>query len=357
MSSDDLLEHLADQKPQFVDDACSKVYFYIVCQHRRVCLAIVEKDAYGAGQDRIHRPGVDSYLKVLTYFCLKKDYHGHALDSALSEPVVNIICESYADLMDQNSLQVKDYLYKKISGDRMVLEKTMAIVMEKLGAKGLRLGQEKLAGLVHHAISQTVVHAAHTKLGASVSHGAVVVAGSAAGQFLAKMLMQAIMHHINYIMTHIMSSVAVKATVKAVAKKLLLVSVTGVVVKSLAAKFGITSAASAFHVIGWTVLGGYLAYKAFGLPEEMAEKVSDGVRDTLNDNYRPCLEQICDDLAKSALDPEKLGAAMIGQLTDFTDWQRELESGVDVSNQSLPRLEHDVRDLVGRSWEWATRRK
>jgi hypothetical protein len=233
----------------------------------------------------------------------------------------------------------------------------MKAAMEKLSKKGLKLTQRHMMVAVHHAISQTVQQAASTKIGLSVAHGASVAAGSTAGSFLAKILFQVIAHHINYIIAHAMSNVAVKVAVKAVAKKVCLVTVTGVVVQTLAAKLGISSAAAAFHVIGAAVLGGYLTIKLIDLPEDMARKVSHGVRDTLNDNYQPCLEKIFADLTRATLDPEKLCNMFVSEMLNTDGWQKELEQGVDFSNPDLPQLEKDVRKQAGRLYELMEKKK
>lgn len=352
MSSDDLIDRLASRKSEFVDKAQSRVYFYIRSQNRKTCLSIVEKDGHGSGESRTHRPGFDSYIKVLTCFCTKQKYHSHELDSALSKPIVDVICSCYTELLDENSEEVKEFLFKKIAGNKVVLETALTAAMAKLTAKGLNVSQAKLAAMVHHAISQTVAHAASTKIGMAVGHGVTVVAGSTAGHFLTKMLLQAVAHHINYVVAHFLSHAAVQKAVMVAMKKICIVTVTAVVVKALAAKLGVTSAAAAAHILGGVFVGGYLTIKLLNLPEEMASNVSVGVRDTLNENFQPCLEKIFDDLMKKALDPEKLSSVLVSEMTDVGGWQKELEAGVDFSDPKLPDLEKYAKKDVGYLIGW-----
>jgi hypothetical protein len=175
--------------------------------------------------------------------------------------------------------------------------------------------------------------------------------------FLANMLVKAIPHQAATITAHIMSNTMAAAAVKVVAKKICVVVITAVVVKTLATKLGITSVGGAMGVIGWTFIGGYLMVKLIGLPEEMAEKVSDGISNTLNDTYRPCLEQILNSLTEPASDPKKIAGLITSEMMDLNEFQRELEQGVDYSNKDLPILEKGVKKGVQTLWDYLFERR
>ncbi|KAF4337513.1 hypothetical protein FBEOM_8611 [Fusarium beomiforme] len=357
MSSSDIFDELVTQQDEFINHARSRVYNYVRQQRRRDLTQIIEKDAYGPAQHRTHHPGLDSYVVVLGCFCAKRPYNDHDLDSVLTDPVVEIVCNCYSELLQRNSDELNAYLTQKILANEIVLQETLKIVMSDLSAKGFRISQAKLAKVVHDTMSQAVLHAAHSKLGIVIQHGVTAAAGSTAGQMLAKMLVKAIAHHVTTITAHIMSNTMIAAAVKAAAKKICVVAITAVIVKTLAAKLGVTSAAGAVGVAGWVFLGGYLTYKLAGLPEEMAEKVSNGVRDALMDNYKPCLEQILASLTESASDPEKIAALITSEMMGLSEFQRELEKGVDLDNEDLPQLEKDVRKGVLKTWGYATKRR
>jgi len=171
------------------------------------------------------------------------------------------------------------------------------------------------------------------------------------------MLVKAIAHHVATITTHVIGNAIATAAVKTAAKKVCVIVITGIVVKTLATKLGVTSAASTIHVIGWAFVGVYLAVKLIRLPEEMAEKVSNSVKDTLNDSYRPCLEQILNDLTKSAFDPKKIASLIASETMDVSKLQRELEQGIDFSNKDLPKHERDVKKDAQTTWAWIFRRR
>ncbi|KAH7183922.1 hypothetical protein BKA60DRAFT_549031 [Fusarium oxysporum] len=346
MSSSDILDELATQKVEFINHARSSVYNYVRQQRRRDIGQIIEKDAYGPAQHRTHHPGLDSYLIVLGYFCAKKAYNGHGLDSVLTDPVVEVVCNCYSELLQKHSDELNAYLTQKILANEIVLQETLKIVMSNLSAKGLKISQAKLVRLIHDVMSQAVLHATHSKLGIVIGQGVMAAAGSTAGQILAKMLVKATAHHVATITAHVMSNTMAAAAVKAAAKKVCVVTITAVIAKTLATKLGVTSAASTMSIAGWTFLGGYLTYKLIGLPEEMAEKVSNGVSDTLSGSYRPCLEQILTSLTESASDPKKIAGLITSEMMDLSEFQRELEKGVDFSNENLPKLEKDVRKGV-----------
>ncbi|CAH0035149.1 unnamed protein product [Clonostachys rhizophaga] len=337
MSSGRILDNLVAQKAEFVNHARSKVYQYIRWKDRDHLIRIVEKDAYGPGQYRTHRPGLDLYVFVLGCFCTKKKYKEHELDSALTDPVVNIVCDCYSELLQANSHQLKEHLIQKILSNDIILQATLKIVIDKLKSKGLRITESSLAKLVHETVSQTAHTAAHSHLGTTIGHSITVAAGSTAGQFLINILVKAIAHHVTTITTNIIGNIAVKTVVKAAAKKVCITAITGVIVKTIATKLGFTSTMSILHVL---VIGGYLTVKLIGLPREMAEKVSNGVSDTLNNSYRSCLEEILDDITDSVTDPKKIASLMTSEMVDISEFQRELEKGTNLSNEELSALEN-----------------
>ncbi|KAK6540377.1 hypothetical protein TWF694_009178 [Orbilia ellipsospora] len=346
MSKESTINYLVTKQPAFVETCRSRVYSYIERQDRRFIVQIVEKNAYGPGRHRTHHPGIDSYIAVLACFCAEEKYKDHELDSVLTEPIVDIVCNCYCELINQNSEQVNKYLNQKITQNEIVLQETLKMVMGELSKRGLKFTEMHLAHLIHEAVSQAAQTAAHSQLGATVGHGILAAASTTTGQILLKLLFKAIAQHVATITSHIASNAVVTVAAKVAAKKVAIVAVTGVVVKALAAKFGIASAATALHVVGWVILGGYLSVKLIGLPEEMAKKVADGVQKTLNDKYRSSLTEILDNLAKSAQDPKKLANIVIAEFTnsDLKDLEYSIEAtSVDMSDPSLPQLQKDAR--------------
>ncbi|KAF3915214.1 hypothetical protein ABW20_dc0108120 [Dactylellina cionopaga] len=285
-------------------------------------------------------------------------YKGHELDSVLTEPVVDIVCTCYCELVERNSDQIKAYLNEKIAGNKIVLQEVLKIVMGELSSRGLKVTQTHLAHLIHEAASQAAQNAAHSQLGITIGHGVAVAAGTTAGQMLAGMLVKAIAHHITTVASHTAGKTLITVLTKAAAKKIAIVAITGVVVNILATKFDVASAATALHAIGWVFLGGYLSIKLIGLPEEMAEKVADGVRDTLNDTYQSCLTGILDKLAKSAQDPKEIAVLVLSQVTDsdMEEFQRNIEGvNLDVSDPKFLQLEKDAHKEVESVWGWISR--
>ncbi|KAF3921862.1 hypothetical protein AA313_de0208651 [Arthrobotrys entomopaga] len=359
MSEESTIDYLVTQKPAFVSACRSRVYNYIERQDRRYLVQIVEKNAYGPNRHRTHHVGIDSYIAVLACFCTEETYNGHDLDSVLTEPIVDIVCNCYCELVNKNSDHINRYLKQKITENEIVLQETLKIVMKELSAKGLKFTQGHLAHLIHEIVTDTTHSAAQSQLGITIGHSITAAAGTTAGQILVKLLFKAIAHHVVTITAHITSNTVVTMAAKAAAKKVVMATVTGAVVNMLATKFGIASAATALHVIGWAILGGYLSIKLINLPEDMAEKVSDGVQNTLNNTYRSCITEILDSLAKSAMDPEKLANLVISELkdSDFKDLQRRIEgSGVDLSDPKLSQLEKDAKTMVGYAWDFLKKR-
>ncbi|KAG7286724.1 hypothetical protein NEMBOFW57_009036 [Staphylotrichum longicolle] len=354
MSTDQTLafvQSLASQKPEFIANCKSEVYDYIQRQQRRECVAIVEKDDSGATLCR-HRPSSDDYLEVLVRFCCRKSFNGHELDSALSEPVVAIVCDCYARLIQRNAAEVERCLRQAIMQDRLVLQETVKLAGGKLAGMGLGKLQGAIAHLAHELVARVAHEAASSQLGAQVGHGVVAIAGTTAGQVMAKMLVKAVATHCHGILVQVASSALVKKMVLVAAKKFILVGVTAFIVQALAAKFGIAATASVVPVIGWAALGIFMLAKLDGLPQEMAEKVSSGVGDMLADNYTDCVTDIFNGIKAAALDPEKLAEAMVEEMAEFKDLEKYVESGIDVNDPGfceLGKLNTETGKVVSRA--------
>lgn len=346
MSTDQTLafvQSLASQKPEFIADCKSEVHDYIQRQQRRECVAIVEKDDSGATLCK-HRPSSDDYLEVLVRFCCRKSFNGHELDSALSEPVVAIVCDCYARLIQRNAAEVERCLRQAIMQDRLMLQETVKLAGGKLAGMGLGKLQGAIAHLAHEA--------ATSQLGAQVGHGVVAIAGTTAGQVMAKMLVKAVATHCHGILVQVASSALVKKMVLVAAKKFILVGVTAFIVQALAAKFGIAATASVVPVIGWAALGIFMLAKLDGLPQEMAEKVSSGVGDMLADNYTDCVTDIFNGIKAAALDPEKLAEAMVEEMAEFKDLEKFVESDINVNDPGfgeLGKLNTETGKVVSRA--------
>ncbi|KAF4627526.1 hypothetical protein G7Y89_g10623 [Cudoniella acicularis] len=243
-----------------------------------------------------------------------------ALQSSKGIPLETFsISTSLASILTSN--EVEEYLHEKILSNNIVLKESLKLALGTLASKGLGLTQSKIAALAHEAIHKIILQGAHSQIRISIGHTITVAACSTTGQLPTKILLKGIATHLSTVITHYMASAMFKKLILVVAKKFILVTITGITIKILATKFGIASAATTLHLMGWIAISRYMATDIYGLNEEMAKKVP---RDTITE---------------SALDSEKLVTAVVEEVIGFKDWQRVFEEGIDIDDPNFGELE------------------
>src|SRR5687767_6808806 len=96
----ELSQRLEDRKSQFLSSVQTDVARYIAKQGKG-CLALVERIPNG---DRQWKPSLHpGYAARLIAFCFEMPYDGHALDSALTEPIAQMVTKAFQNLHEENA--------------------------------------------------------------------------------------------------------------------------------------------------------------------------------------------------------------------------------------------------------------
>ena len=355
-----LLDRLGERKPDFLNDIQLKIHAHIANEGRRVCMSIVETDGHENGRPRTHILNSDSlsenatYANVFQCFIRKKNYHDHALDSGLSEPIAGIIAKRYSMVLESCSDDLRQYFLGRLVEDEVV-RKSLAIHMATLLAKkGIKTARDKLTHMITHAIAQ---HASmHTTVavqhGVTVAtqHTAAVTAGmstaAVVGSIVGAVLIKAFAAHITVILPKILASESFRMLVMAATHKVVYVSATAATANLLAAKAGAATASAVLHAMIGPVAVIYVVYKLQRLPNELGESIAKGVRKDLDGSFRSVTEQILDEMAKDVYDIEKLASAIVGDIITVDGWEKDFE-GLDVADPALIDLNHEIASGLG----------
>ena len=355
-----LLDSLGEQKPDFLDRIQHAIHTYVASQGRRVCMSIVETDGLGDGHPRTHILNSDSLSENATYadvfqcFIRKKNYHDHALDSGLSEPVAGIIAREYGTVVESCTEDLKQYFLGRLIEDEVVRKSLAVHIATLLAKKGVKTARDKLTHLITQAIAQ---HAsAHTNLavqhGVTVAaqHTAVVTAGTSAGGVVASIvgaiLIKVFASHIAVILPKILSSETFHMLIAAATHKIVLVSTTAATANLLAAKAGAASASAFLHAIIGPVAIIYVVYKLNRLPNELGESVAKGVKKELDGTFRSITEQVLKEMGKDICNLEELAKAFVDDVITVDGWEKHFD-GLDVTNPAIIDLNHEIASGVG----------
>ena len=360
ISMSELLDRLGERKPAFLNGIQQAVQAHIAKQGRRVCMSIVETDGHGDGRPRTHILNTDSlsqnatYVDVFQRFIRKREYHNHALDSGLSEPVAGIIAGRYGDMIESCSGDLEQYFLSRLVQDEVVRKSLVVHIANLLAKKGVKTARDKLAHMITHAIAQHV--GPHTTL--AVHHGVTVAAqhtvavtagtstGAVIGSIVGAVLIKAFAAHITVILPKIIASETFRMLVMAATHKIVYASATAATANLLAAKAGAATASAFLHAIIGPVAIIYIVYRLNRLPNELGESIAKGVKKDLDGSFRNITEQVLDEMAKDIYDVEKLASAFVDDIITVDGWEKTFE-GLDVANPAIMALNHEIGRGVG----------
>jgi hypothetical protein len=121
---DDVIELLNERKEAFLDDIESEVRIYIKSTGKQ-CIALVEKDSSSGAilkTWKVHlNDDLRDFCKVLYKFVRKEQYHGHDLDSALTEPMANMVETAYQDFYKSESEAISRGMLVMLAADELTL--------------------------------------------------------------------------------------------------------------------------------------------------------------------------------------------------------------------------------------------
>lgn len=354
-----LLDRLGERKPDFLNSIQREIHAHIANQGRRACMSIVELDGHGNGRSRTHILNTDSlsenatYMNVFQCFIRKKEYHDHALNSGLSEPVAGIIARRYGTVLESCSDDLQQYFLGRLIEDEVVRKSLAVHIATLLAKKGIKTARDKLTHMITHAIAQhTGTHATvAVQHGVTVAtqHTAAVTAGTSTGAMVGSIvgavLIKAFAAHITVILPKILASETFHMLVMAATHKIVYVSATAATANLLAAKAGAATASAFLHAVIGPVAVIYVVYKLNRLPNELGESVAKGVKEDLDGNFRSITEQVLDEMTKDVYDLEKLAAAVVSDIITVDGWRKNFE-GLDVADPAVIALNHEITSGV-----------
>jgi hypothetical protein len=300
---DATVSNLAAQKTAFLDDVKAEIDTYIVNQ-RSHCIDVVERNSPPKSNIiRTHRASLDpDFAEVLYKFARHKTYNGHVLDSALTDPVGEIVIRKYQDFYENNGDIINEGLIKSLAENNLVLNSVLDKVADKILSKYASQVRskivEKIVHQIHDAVSAGTLHTVGHHVGAAAAHAAATTVGTAVLQIIAQLLAA----HIGTIIAKVMTSAFVKKIVAVIAKK----CVATLVLSFMATHVGAAAGGVSVGFILFPLLVAYLGYKINTFPKILGKKVSESVRSELDNRFNGMNKDILEKMFNELIDGEKL---------------------------------------------------
>ncbi|KAF8850871.1 hypothetical protein BDZ45DRAFT_696406 [Acephala macrosclerotiorum] len=299
---EDVLNSFNVHKDVFLNEIESNVRHYIESTGRQ-CIAIVEKDDDGklfrTWEFRFN-DDFDHYCKVLYKFTRKQQYHGHDLDSALTEPIANMVQRSYESFYESENEAISNGMLTMLAADDLKLNNSVDRLGEIAMSAVSSQVKKQLLRVVKHQIKESAKHGTLNAVGHNIGHLAATAAGTQVGVVVAHLLIKLLATNVGHIVTKFLASAAAKKMIFIIVKKYAITVVTGVVVNFLATHITAAVGGSSIMWIVAPILLVYITYEIATFPESLGKKVSKKIREELEMNFettnKTILEKVFDSI-------------------------------------------------------------
>lgn len=311
---EEMADKLGENKEKFLSETKSAVASYIANQNSR-CLSVV-----GLGRDgeieRTYDTALSfSFAKVLFAFCRGQQYEDRKLDSALTQPVANVVVEQFEKLYGEKSEDLSKALLKVLTEDTTILNSIVQTMIDSRVA-GMVVGQARryvtqhITKEISHKACALIVeymksHAAHTSVsvGGHIAKAGKEAIGYAATAALAKtvalIVLKMIAAGMGPLLVKLLASAAFKVFIVAAVKKMIIAAVGAAIVKFIVLKLGIASGTAWLIVVAPLIIA-FISYEMYWFPTKLGEKVSEKLYSELDTSFssinKTILEKLFDGL-------------------------------------------------------------
>jgi hypothetical protein len=342
---DDVLALLNQRKENFLDDVETDVKIYIKSTGKQ-CIAMVEK-ASDSGiilkTWEVHlNDDLGDFCKVLYKFVRKEQYHGHDLDSALTEPIVNLVETAYQDFYQSESEAISMGMLVMLAADEVNLCSFIDRIADIALQQFSKQVRKQVVHMLMHQIKESVNQGTLNSVGQHAGHLAVTTAGTQVATIVAHLLLKLLAANIAHVVAKLLASAFLKKVLAILIKKFVLAAVTTAVVQFLATHIGAAVGGSTIMWIVMPVLVAYIGRQIAKFPETLSVKVSASIRKELDGRFEPTNQTILEKVFHTIFGGNELVQA-IAMDEEFRNmlrnWGEEIQaSGSGLSSAASQRL-------------------
>jgi hypothetical protein len=296
---DKAVKLLGDEKSSFIADVKQGTSQYLANSTPKICLTIIENKKYS---DTTHYPEVGlTYFSVLKDFCFGGRHDGHSLDSALTDPIINIVVEIYQKLFSDNADALSKALTAAVAKDQAFAKALRESLEDSLRGtipattKDLIMenGTREIISHTQNALQSQTMSSAMDVVGTTVAK----VAGSAISTPIVAKIAVTLAHNlaatlavqVKAVVAKLLASGALKTILvgklKTVLAGTLLVGIAQTISAKLAAAGIAVGPGAAIAVIIIPALAWFMRHEYKSLPKKLSNKVPSKVADELSGQY------------------------------------------------------------------------
>lgn len=323
---DEVLSILNKRKEAFLNCVESDVRNYIESTGKQ-CIAVVEKAPNGGAILKTWQVHLDDdlgdFCKVLYKFVRKQQYNGHDLDSALTEPISNLVETAYQEFYKSESEAISSGMLVMLAADELKLvsfvDRITDIALEQFSNQV----KKQVVHLVVHQVKESVNQGTLHSVGHHIGHLAATTAGTQVAVIVAHLLLKLLAANIGHAVAKLLASSFLKKVLAILIKKFVLAAVTTAVLQFLAAHVGVAVGGSTIMWIVMPLLIGYIGYQIATFPKKLGEKVSKNIREELESKFESTNKTVLEKIFESVFGGNDLVQA-IAKDEEFQNMLRKL---------------------------------
>lgn len=297
-----IVNSLGSNKSSFLSDVKYDINSYISNRSVSDCLTLVTRYSDGSTGAKWYPSEVlDGYTERFIAFLRNEKYNDNVIDSALTDPVVEIVSKRFERFYSENaSLISKPLLESILSNHTLVTQLANQIIDASSGTIPSYLKSQLTSSIVHYLednIHTNVVHLsaqAVQNIVATTTSYAVAIPVSAT-------LLKYLAFSLKGVIAKLLATAATKTMLAGILKKI----VASKIIAAIIALVGTSISGSAIAWVVAPLLAAYIAYEAYNLPSNLGTKVSEAVANELSGEFdrinRNVASQLAQGFASSAL--------------------------------------------------------
>jgi hypothetical protein len=253
----------------------------------------------------------------------KQQYHGHDLDSALTEPISSQVENAYQEFYKSESEAISSGMLVMLAADELKLISFVDRITDIALDQFSNQVKKQVVHMVVHQVKESVNQGTLHSVGNHIGHLAATTAGSQVATIVAHLLFKLLAANIGHIVAKLLASAFLKKLLAILIKKFVLAAVTAAVLQFLATHVGIAAGGSTIMWIVMPLLIAYIGYKIATFPQKLGEKVSKKIRQELESKFESTNKTILEKIFESVFGGNDLVQA-IAKDEEFQDMLRNL---------------------------------
>lgn len=275
----EIVKILGGKKRSFLDSVENSINSHISHRSWQDCLTIVLRNDDGCVCSTWYPSEIaDGYTPRFIAFLRKKKYKGYAVDSVLTDDVVNLVADKFSSFYKENSDCISKPLLDQLLKDHVFVEQLSKQVIEiSNGALPSAIKSQMASAIIHHlenSMNVNIAQSCRHIIAASTTQIVAFATALPISKAMIAVMAKSMGIYMKTIIAKVLASTAMKTMMMTAVKKIVAAKIIATMVTLVGAHLGGMS-------IAWVViplLAAFIAYEVAHLPEKMGEKVSEAVR-------------------------------------------------------------------------------